>query len=425
MSELPTGTVTFLFTDLEGSTRLWEEHPGAMRSALARHDAILRDAVESQGGSVVKTTGDGLHAVFATAESAVGAAVAMQRELAAQSWGDFGVMGVRVGIHTGEAELRAGDYFGSALNRAARLMAAAHGGQVVVSQATASVLHDDLPEGIGLLDLGEHRLRDLSRPERVFQVTHLDLVRDFAPLRSLDSFPGNLPLSVTSFVGRERELMSVTQSLSDARVVTLTGVGGVGKTRLALQVAAAVQSAYPDGSWLCELAGVRDPEAVPDALLAAFDMQARPGVTASDTVLELLGNKQILLIVDNCEHLLLAVARLVSAIERSCSGVEVLATSREGLDIDGERILVVSSLEMPDASDELDAIGQVDSVRLFVERAQAVSGDFALSPANADRSHRSVGASMVFHSRSSSRRPASRRSRPRSLQSASISDSRF
>ena len=206
MSELPSGTVTFLFTDVEGSTRLWDEHPEAMQPAMARHDEIVRDAIESHRGHVVKTTGDGFHAAFGDAESAVQAAVAAQLALHTEAWSEVGEVRVRMGVHTGPAAQRDGDYYGTSLNRASRLMSVAHGGQIVVSLATEELLHDAMPEGCGLVDLGEHRLRDLGRPERLYQVVHPDLDREFGALRTLDSFPGNLPLQVTSFVGRDDDL---------------------------------------------------------------------------------------------------------------------------------------------------------------------------------------------------------------------------
>ena len=235
MSELPTGTVTFLFTDLEGSTRLWEDHPDEMQEALARHDAILRDAIESHRGHVVKTTGDGAHAAFAVASDAIDAAVVAQLALQREPWGATGPLRVRMGIHTGAAEVRDGDYYGTALNRAARLMSAANGGQIVLSLATRELVDDSSPE---FVDVGEHRLRDLAQPVRVFQVVHHDLPSDFPPLQSLDQYAGNLPAQVTSFVGRAHEVAAIGAGLHEARLVTLTGVGGVGKTRLALQVAA-------------------------------------------------------------------------------------------------------------------------------------------------------------------------------------------
>jgi class 3 adenylate cyclase len=243
MSELPSGTVTFLFTDLEGSTRLWEEHPEAMKSVLARHDEILRDALAGHGGHVVKSTGDGFHAVFTTAADAVAAAGRAQVELQEEAWGPTGPLRVRMGLHTCEAELREGDYFGSAVNRAARLMSIAHGGQVVLSSATAEVV---VESGFDLQDLGEHRLAGLSRPERVWQLCSPRIAREFPALRSLDVLPGNLPRQMTSFVGRDKEVEELATLVRSRALVTLTGVGGVGKTRLALEVAAAVVGDFPD-----------------------------------------------------------------------------------------------------------------------------------------------------------------------------------
>jgi predicted ATPase/class 3 adenylate cyclase len=386
MAELPTGTVTFLFSDLEGSTRLWEEHPEAMKGALARHDQILRDAVEGHGGQVVKSTGDGLHAVFGRAEDAVAATVEAQLGLDAERWFETGPLRVRMGLHTGTAETRAGDYFGPALNRAARLAASAHGGQVVVSEATVGVVRDALPDGVGLEDLGEQRLRDLTRPERVFQLVHADLEREFPPLRSLEAVPGNLPTEVTSFVGRDQDSERVAATLEQARVVTLTGVGGVGKTRLALHVAGttSMSARYRDGCWLCELGAVGDPEAVPDVLVAAFGVEPRQGVTVIDALLEYLRTKELLVVLDNCEHLLQSVGELVARIEQSCAKVQILATSREGLGVAGEWIVAVGSLPVAEAGADLEAVRSCDAVRLFVERAQRVKADFELDTANAD-----------------------------------------
>jgi class 3 adenylate cyclase len=227
MAGLPTGTVTFLFTDLEVSTRLWDLEPDAMQAALARHDEILREGITAQGGQVVKGRGDGVHAVFATADAAVRAAIDCQLAMDAEVWAVSEPLRVRIGLHTGVAQLREGDYFGSSVNRAARLMDLAHGGQIVCSQATADLAREVLAEGVTLVDLGEHRLRDLTRPERVFQVGAAGLEGRFAPLASVDAFPGNLPLQVSSFVGRSRELGRVRAALGEARVVTLTGVGRV------------------------------------------------------------------------------------------------------------------------------------------------------------------------------------------------------
>jgi predicted ATPase/class 3 adenylate cyclase len=382
MAELPTGTVTFLFTDLEGSTRLWEEHPDKMQTALARHDELLRDAIESHDGHVVKMTGDGAHAVFASAHSAIAAAAEAQRSLVSERWDETGPLQVRIGVHTGHAEQREGDYFGPALNRAARLMSIAHGGQIVVSQAAADLARDAFGADLALVDLGEHRLRDLSRPERVFQVNAPGLRHEFAALASLDAFPGNLPLQVSSFVGRDRDLARVAEALQDARVVTLTGVGGVGKTRLAMQVAGEVLPRFREGAWLCELAAVRDPDGVVAAVAAVFGVMARAGRSLLESLIEFFGSKRLLLVVDNCEHLLEAVGDLVEIIERSCVGVVVLATSREGLALDGERVVPVPSLLAPPADADLDTVAQADSVRLFVERARGADPDFALNDTN-------------------------------------------
>ena len=383
VAELPSGTVTFLFTDLEGSTRLWEEHPDAMQPALARHDELVRAAIDGYDGYVVKATGDGFHAAFATAQHAVSAAVRAQQALAEETWVGTGALRVRMGVHTGSAELRDGDYFGPALNRAARLMGVAHGGQVVVSQATADLARDALPGDVQLTDLGEHRLRDLSRPEHVYQVNGPGMVREFASLTSVDAFPGNLPLQVSSFIGRERELGRIADALNEARVVTLTGVGGVGKTRLAYQAAADALPQFREGAWLCELAAVRDAEGVADAAAAVFGLTARAGQTVEEALVEFFGTKQLLLVIDNCEHLLEPVAELVENIERSCAGIVVLATSREGLAVDGERVVPVPSLPGPPADAPLDDIARCESVRLFVDRARGIDPDFALSAQNA------------------------------------------
>jgi len=382
MAELPSGTVTFVFTDVEGSTRLWEEHPIGMQDALARHDAIVREAVESHGGHVVKGAGDGGFAVFGAVGDALRTAVAVQVALAAEAWDATGPLLVRVGIHTGEAQCRDGDYFGPVLNRAARLMAVAHGGQIVCSQATADLARDVLAGDVKLIDLGEHRLRDLSRPERVFQVDAAGLEVEFAPLRSLDAFPGNLPLQVSSFIGRDRELEQSAGALDEARIVTLTGVGGVGKTRLALQVAAEVLPRFREGAWLVELAAVRDPVGVADAFAVVFGVTTRSGRTLSESLVEFLGTKQLLLVVDNCEHLLDPVAELIDEIVRACPGVHILATSREGLALDGERILAVPSLRTPADGADLETIAGSDAVQLFVDRARAADAGFGLDVNN-------------------------------------------
>jgi predicted ATPase/class 3 adenylate cyclase len=373
MAGLPTGTVTFLFTDLEGSTRLWEEHPEAMRDALGRHDAILREAVESHQGVVFSEMGDGMAAAFASAGDAVAAGLNAQLGLGASEWGETGPLRARMGVHAGEGELRPdGQYVNQPLNRCARLMAIANGGQVVVSETVESLVREALPTEVGLLDLGEHRLRDLARPIGVFQVTHPALPREFPPLRSLDVMPGNLPTQVTEFVGREAELRSIREAVESARIVTLTGVGGAGKTRLALQFAAEAQPRFRHGAWLCELAPLTSPDAV--APLVADVMGVELGVDGGwvAAIVERLGSRQLLLVLDNCEHVLEAAASLVDAIVRSCPEVVLVATSREGLGVAGERIMAVGSLMLPRVDDRPDVARTTDAVSLFVSRARDV-----------------------------------------------------
>jgi len=358
--------VTFLFTDLVGSTRLWEDQPEAMRRALARHDEILRGAVEGQDGHVVKTTGDGVHAVFASVADALEAAAAGQRELGAEVWGTTAPLRVRMGIHTGAAEFRDGDYFGAPLNRAARLMAAGHGGQVLVSQASESLVRDQLPSGSELVDLGEHRLRDLSRPERVFQLGGTGLASDFPPLRSLDVFLGNLPVQLTSFIGREAALKAVTDLARDHRLVTVTGVGGVGKTRLVIQAGADLVTDFSDGVWLCELAVATDGEGLAEVVAAALDVPQRPGLSSEQSAVEFLRAKHALVLLDNCEHLLDEAAHFAELVLRDCAQVHVLATSREVLSAGGERVYGLRS------------VASGDAVRLFLDRAEAVRPELDL-----------------------------------------------
>jgi predicted ATPase/class 3 adenylate cyclase len=376
--ELPSGTVTFLFTDLESSSRLWEEHPEGMKAALARHDSILREAVEAHGGHVVKTRGDGLHAAFATAQDAVMAAVDGQGRLGAEVWPVTGPLRVRIGVHSGAAESREGDYFGPVLNRAARIMSLAHGGQIVVSHATEELVGDGLASGVELLDLGEHRLRDLDRPERVFQVTAPGLTCEFPPLRSRDHFPGALPEVLTSFVGRERELEAVLEALRQSRIVTVIGVGGVGKTRLALQAATEALPAYQAGAWFCELAAVTDGRAVPEAVAASLEVRPEPGVPLIANLLAALRHKQLLLVLDNCEHLVDAAGALAEAITHACPHVAVLVTSREALGIDGELLRPLGPLPVPEDGSSLGELADAASVPLFADRARAVRPEFEL-----------------------------------------------
>ncbi len=351
-----------------------------MRSALARHDEILRDAVATHGGTIVKSRGDGAHAAFAVPGDGVLAAVDAQRALAAERWPAEVSISVRMGLHTGEAEARDGDYYGTSVNRAARIMGIANGGQILVSDAATAVLRDE--RSIELRDLGEHRLRDLSRPERVHQVVADGLADDFPPLRSLDALPTNLPSQLATFVGREAELNRVGRALTEHRLVTMTGVGGVGKTRLALQIAADLVPEFRDGAWVSELAPAGEADAMLGIVAGTFSVQQRVGSTLEESIAEALRTRELLWVVDNCEHLIDPVARLIDRVLRVAPGVRILATSREGLDLDGEHITALRSLSLADSND-VDVIVHSDAVRLFEDRARAVREDFRVDAANA------------------------------------------
>jgi class 3 adenylate cyclase len=332
---IPPGTLTMLLTDVEGSTRLWGEHPDAMRRVIQRHHELAHQAIAGYGGYRPPDQGEGdsVFAVFAVAPSAVACALDFQRALAVEPWPDQVVLRVRVALHTGTLELRDGwNYAGLALNRCARLRAIAHGGQVLLSEATRALTALALPAGAALQDLGVHRLQDLSLAERVFQLCHPDLPATFPPLRSLDARPHSLPLQLTRFVGRERELGEVRSILRSARLVTLTGTGGSGKTRLALQVAADLLEEHPDGTWFVEFAGTADPTLVPRVVSSTLGIREQQGRPILGTLVHHLATKATLLVLDNCEHLLDACAELADRLLRACAGVAVLATSREPLD---------------------------------------------------------------------------------------------
>ena len=356
--------MTFLFTDVEGSTRRWENDANAMRAALAAHDEVLRAAIEAHGGWLFKHTGDGVCAAFGSPRSAVDAAVAAQRALE---------LPVRMGIATGEAELRGADYFGAVLNRAARVMAAGHGGQILMADSTAGLL-----SGVDLVDLGPRRLRDLPTAVGLFQVRAAALRTNFPPLRALDASPGNLRPAPTSFIGRESEVAEVQAAVKAHRLMTLTGVGGVGKTRLALEVAAHLADEFPDGVWFFELAAVTDPAAVPDAVAAVLGIIQQPGKTVAESVAAALEGRVRLLVFDNCEHVIDTVADLVEAILAASATVTILATSREGLGVSEEQLWRVPSLDVNSGTESA-------AVNLFLDRAQSVVSDFSLAqPGEAD-----------------------------------------
>ena len=352
--------VTFLFTDIEGSTRRWEIDPDGMRSALTEHDSVLRAIIASHGGWVFKHTGDGVCAAFGGAGLAVTAAVEAQRALR---------MPVRMGIAAGQVERRDGDYFGAALNRTARVMGAGHGGQVLVAGSASAIMGE--VAGVVLGDLGQHRLRDLSEALQLFQVHADGLPSEFPPLRTLNSVPGNLVSQASSFVGREVEVAALKGAVRAHRLVTLTGVGGVGKTRLALQIAGELSLEFPDGVWLVELAHVSDPGAVADVVGAVFRVASRSDLSMVACVADSLAGRRMLLVLDNCEHVLDAAAELVGAVLSRSESITVLTTSREGLRVDGEHLWPVPSL----------GVGQdvrSDAVSLFVERARALVPSFGL-----------------------------------------------
>ncbi len=383
MDGLPAGTVTFLFTDLEGSTRLWEERPREMKDALARHNTIVRTAVEAHNGIVFSTMGDGMAAVFSSAHDAVHAVVAAQVELTAADWGPVtGPLAARMGLHTDEGVLGGEHYLNQPLNRCARLMAAAHGGQALVSGATEWLVRDAMPEGCGMLDLGEHHLRDLTRPTRVFQLTAPGLRRQFPPLRSLDAPAGNLPVQLSSFVGRVAELAELAAAVRRSSLVTVTGVGGVGKTRLALQAAAELLPSFRDGVWLCELHTADEAEMMTQVVMAALRMRPRAGISLGSSIVEFLRTRSVLLVLDNCEHLLSAAGALAADVLRNCREVRILATSRQPLGVDGEQVFVLTPLSLPAPSPSIAAAGTSDAVSLFVQRASAVRIGFCLSPGN-------------------------------------------
>jgi predicted ATPase/class 3 adenylate cyclase len=432
MRHLPTGTVTFLFTDIEGSMPLWELHREAMQEALARHDGLLGHAIAAHHGFVFKTVGDQFCASFSDVGDAVAAAVEVQKALGAEDWTRFGLpahrpLGARLALYTGSAEPREGDYFGPPVNRCARLVKAGHPGQVLLAAVTKELVSGLLAGGIGFKDLGEHRLRGLEKPERVFQLVHPDLPSQFPPLQTLSILPTNLPVPLTSFIGRQREIEEIQSLITHKgafqagprpRLLTLIGVGGCGKTRLALEVAAKLFEEFPDGIWWVELAALTDPALVPQTVATAVGVREETGLTPvresaarplMERLTDALQGKTLLMVLDNCEHLITACAHLAQRLLQGCPGLRILATSREGLGIAGELTYPVPSLSLPDASPReaerpaswrdgsslarsggtdfgqasLEALMQSEAVRLFVERAHYVQPRFTLTPQNA------------------------------------------
>jgi predicted ATPase/class 3 adenylate cyclase len=386
MSDLPTGTVTFLFTDIEGSTTRWEHHPDAMRAALARHDSLLRSVITSHGGFVFKMMGDAVYVVFAIAADAVAAAFAAQRAVSVEEWDEIGTLRVRMALHTGAAQYRDEDYFGPTLNRVARILSTGYGGQILLSTVTYELVRDSLLVGTSVKDLGEHALKDLLRPEHVYQLVIPELPSEFPPLKSLERHPQNLPMQSTAFVGREREVTTICALLRrpDMRLVTLTGPGGMGKTRLGLQVAAELVDQFADGVFLVPLAPVNDPEQVVPAILQTLGISDLSGHSPFTLLKATLKDKQMLLLLDSFEHVITA-AVLVARLLIACPRLKILVTSQVVLRVQAEREFAVPPLSVPNPKRLPDVVtlSQYEEVALFILRAQAVKPDFAVANANA------------------------------------------
>ena len=385
MNPTPSGTVTFLFTDIEGSTRLWAEHPNEMQMVQPRHDELIRRAVEAHAGYVFKTVGDQTCAAFADANDALTAAVSAQQALLASEWpAAVGPLRVRMGLHTGSVELRGGDYFGFTLSQIARIHSAAHGGQIVVSRPTAELLKDRLAAEIALRDIGSHRLKDLTRPEQIFQVQAPGLPVEFPPLKTLDSVPNNLPTQTTPLVGRGAEIAEARRLLESTRLLTMTGPGGTGKTRLALQVAAESLESFPDGVFFVALAQVNDAENLPGAIAKALAVNERPCEEVLTTICRHLKELNRLLVLDNFEQIMSA-ATVVSELLVHAPRLKVIATSREPLHLHGEQEYSVPALVLPDLGrrESTEALSQYEAVELFIQRGRAVNPRFEVTNANA------------------------------------------
>jgi predicted ATPase/class 3 adenylate cyclase len=378
--------LTFLFTDLEGSTPLWDRFPAEMHQASARHDELLLEAIRRHGGQLIKKTGDGFHAAFISPLDGLLAALAGQQAIAAERWPiATGPIKVRMGLHTGASEEREGDYYGVDVNIAARIMSIGHGGQVLLSAATAALVRRRLPEDCSLADLGEHRLKGVSTAEHIYQLCHADLVAEFPPLTSLAAFRHNLRPQRTSFIGREAELAAVKRLLAQNRLVTLLGPGGTGKTRLMLQVAEEVIEGYEDGVWLVELASLTDPDLVLERVAGALGVQEQGGRTLLETLVEYLRRKRLLLLLDNVEHLVQAAAEVAVDLLDRCPQIAILVTGREALFVPGETTLQIPSLSLPAVREAPSAakVRDSESALLFVERGRAVRPDFTLTEENA------------------------------------------
>lgn len=383
MNDPSTSETTYLFSDIEGSTRLWEEDPQRAATLLARHDEISRAVVARHRGLVVKMTGDGLHAAFDDPVDALSAVIDLQFELNGDD--RTPALRVRCGLHLGQDQRRDNDYYGPAVNRAARIMDAAHGGQILVSQAVADRVAGRVPEDTALRDLGAVRLRDLTSAEHLFQLVHPRLRTEFPALRSLASTPNNLPQQLNSFIGRKREMREIRALLAANRLVTLQAMGGIGKSRLSVQLAAEVMDEYPDGVWLVELAALSDSREVVQAVASVLGVKEEASLPLDEALPRFVAGRQLLLILDNCEHLIHACADLAKRLLRAGAGVKILATSRDVLQVAGETVHHLPPLAIPEVRDSAfpDTLAQHEAVRLFTERSMATQPSFRLTPKNA------------------------------------------
>ena len=383
MTARPVGTVTFLFTDMEGSTRAWEAHPADTQGALKRHDVIVSKEIEAQGGSIIleRGEGDSVFAVFPRASDAVAAACNIQRIIRKESWPAKVPMRLRIAVHTGEADA---SYRGPHVNRAARIRGIAHGEQILISGVTAGIVRPALPNDCSLIDLGQHRLRDVAETEHVFQLTHPELRKDFPPLKSLGNFRQNLPIQLTSFVGREHERATVRTLLDSHRLITLIGSGGAGKTRLAIQVGIDVMEQFSDGVRFVDLSPLNDGSLVVDAIAAAVGVRSEQGISAIQMLVRNLEGTKTLIILDNCEHVIRACADAVTELIRTGDSVRILATSREPLGVPGEATWRVPPLTVPERAADIAEISRCEAVQLFLDRAVVARPGFAISPTNAE-----------------------------------------
>jgi predicted ATPase/class 3 adenylate cyclase/Tfp pilus assembly protein PilF len=382
-----TSTFTFLLTDIEGSTRLWESAPGDMARALERHDELIDAIVPTHGGRLVRSRGEGdsAFAVFDAPEAALACAVELQRALTLGPWPAATPLRVRIAVHMGAAQVRADDYYGQGVNRAARIRSIAHGGQILISQDALQAVGTLLPRDVWVQDMGLHRLKDLTRPEHIWQIGHADLRNEFPPLHSLDVRRHNLPVQLTTFVGRDMDVLAVRKRIESTSLVTLTGPGGIGKTRLALQCAAEVAEDMPDGVWFVELAGIREGRDIVAAVADALGIREDPTRDVASAVTEHIATRRMLIVLDNCEHVVEDAARVAHEFLQTGAGLRILATSREPLGVYGESIYRVGALDIPedDAPFPEEAMAS-EAVRLFADRAELADREFSFGEAADD-----------------------------------------